>query len=336
MPERCATVIGGGAWGTALAIHLARLGRAVRLWVLEPELAQRITERRDNPLYLPGIPIPERVEATTDLETALGDAGLVLAVVPSQHARSVYEQLADRLPEEVPVVVAAKGIEERTLALPLQVVAETLGASRPAAVLSGPSFARDVARGRPTAVVVAAADAALASRVQANLSSRELRLYTNADPVGVQLAGALKNVIAIAAGVVQGLEMGHNGLAALITRGLAEMTRLGLALGGRASTFSGLAGLGDLVLTCTGTLSRNRGLGERLAGGQRLADVLASSRAVVEGVGTTRSALELARRNGVELPIVEEVHRILYEDSSPQDAALRLMSRPLTAEDDGE
>ena len=327
-------VVGGGAWGTALSIHLAGLGHSVRLWMVESDLTVRIRDRRDNPLYLPGIQIPEGVEPHDDMAATLDGAELVLAAVPSHHARSVYRRMDPSLPAGVPLIVATKGIEEEKLALPLDVAAEELGSERPLAVMSGPSFAREVAMGRPTAVVVASGSGDLSQRVQDALSSPGFRVYTNEDPVGVQLAGALKNVMAIAAGVLDGMGIGHNGVAALITRGLAEMSRLGLALGGKASTFSGLAGLGDLVLTCTGELSRNRTLGRRLAGGERLDDILASSRTVAEGVRTTRSALHLATGAGVEMPIVEQMHRILYEDGSPQEAVRELMSRPLTSERD--
>jgi glycerol-3-phosphate dehydrogenase (NAD(P)+) len=326
-------VIGGGAWGSALAVHLAARGPRVRLWVREPDLVERIASRRDNPLYLPGVEFPPPIEPSGDVAASVAGAELVLAVVPSQFARGVYRELAPSLPAEVPVVVASKGIEERSLALPLEVAAQELGAARPLAVLSGPSFAAEVARGHPTALAVASEREDLAVDVQAALSSAALRLYTNPDPVGVQVAAALKNVIAIATGVADSLEMGANVRAALITRGLAEISRLGVRLGGRPATFAGLAGLGDLVLTCTGELSRNRQVGRRLGRGERLADILQRSPSVAEGVRTAQSARELARRHDVQMPIVEEVHRILYRDGSPADSLERLMGRPLTAED---
>jgi glycerol-3-phosphate dehydrogenase (NAD(P)+) len=231
------------------------------------------------------------------------------------------------------VVVATKGIEETTLLLPTQVAGAILGDGTRIAAVSGPSFAEEVARGVPTAVVVAAEDLSLAEDVQARLSGQTLRLYTNTDVVGVQVAAALKNVVAIAAGIVDGLGFGHNTLAALITRGLVEMRRLGVAMGGAPETFSGLAGLGDLALTCTGGLSRNRHVGQALGRGERLDDIVASTRHVAEGVGTTRSARDLALRHGVEMPIVEEVYRMLYEDGSPREALGRLMARPLVAEE---
>ena len=331
MESRRIAVIGGGAWGTALAIHLARRGDDVALWIREPDLVERMRQRRDNPLYLPGIPVPDNVSPEGDLDRAVERATLLLAALPAQHARSVYSRLTAA--EDVPLVVATKGIEERSLALPLEVARDALaGSERVRAVLSGPSFAREVAGGRPTAVVIATEPIERAQELQERLGSRRLRLYANDDPVGVQVAGALKNVIAIAAGVADSLEMGANAEAALITRGLAELARLGIALGGRADTFRGLAALGDLVLTCTGDLSRNRSVGQRLGRGERLQDVLAHSSSVAEGVATARSAWALARREGVEMPIVEEVHRILYEEGSPQDALTRLLDRPVTSE----
>jgi len=334
LDERTMAVIGGGAWGSALAAHLARKGAEVRLWIREPDLVARMLERRDNPAYLPGVQMPESVIPCGDLSGALEDAGTVLAVVPSQYARAVYREMAPRFEDDVPLIVAAKGIEEGTLALPLTVAREELGKDRPLAVLSGPSFAVEVAQGRPTAVVIASENLALAERLQSAVSSRVLRVYTNLDPTGVQIAGALKNVMAIAIGIADSLDMGTNALAALMTRCLAEMSRLVVAVGGSAGTASGLAGLGDLVLTCTGDLSRNRRVGQRLGRGERLEDILSGSRSVAEGVRTTRSARELARASGVEMPIVEEVYRILYEDGSPDEGLDRLLSRPLTSEEE--
>ncbi len=327
-------VVGSGAWGTALAVHLAGLGHEVRQWVREPELVDSIGARRENELFLPGIEIPEGVLPTAEIGEAVEGVELVVAAVPSPFARSVYQKTADTLEAGVPLLVVTKGIEEETLALPLQVAAEELGAERPCAVLSGPSFAPEFAAGGPTAVVVASERAELATRLQETFSSETLRLYTNRDPVGVQLAGALKNVVAISAGMADGLGMGLNARAALITRGLAEMRRLGCRLGGEAPTFAGLAGLGDLVLTCTGDLSRNRRVGQALARGETLAAIVGRTRAVAEGVRTARSARSLSRRVGVEMPIVDEVHRILYEGGSMQESLQRLMRRPLTAEDD--
>jgi glycerol-3-phosphate dehydrogenase (NAD(P)+) len=331
---RRVAIVGGGAWGTALAVHLGRQGYAVRLWVRETDLAQRMREARENPVFLPGVELPDLVQPTSALDEAAEEAQLIVGVVPAQFARGVYSKL--HLAESrTPVVLATKGIEEGTLALPVDAARACLGVERPYAVVSGPSFAAEVARGLPTALVVASEDEALSRAVQHGFSGGHLRLYTNPDVVGVQIAGALKNVIAIAAGMLDGLGLGHNTLAAVVTRGLAEITRLGLAVGGRRTTFSGLAGLGDLIVTCTGELSRNRRLGRELAQGEKLAEIVARSSSVAEGVATTRSARELAARAGVETPIVEEMYRILYEDSSPREAWGRLMSRRLTSEDEG-
>lgn len=326
-------VIGGGAWGTALAVHLARNGRAVRLWIREEELVERMARRGDNPAYLPGVSIPQTVRPHGDLAGALEGIELAVSSVPSQFARAIYREAAPLLAPRVPLMVTTKGIEEETLALPLDVAAAELGAQRPLAVLSGPSFAAEVARGQPTAVVVASKDAELALWLQQVVASKMLRVYTNGDPLGVQLAGALKNVMAIAVGIVDSLDMGTNAVAALITRCLAEMSRLILALGGVATTTSGLAGMGDLVLTCTGDLSRNRRVGQRIGRGERLEDILSGSRSIAEGVRTARTARDMAHRAGVEMPIVEEVCRMLFEDGRPQDGVERLLRRPLSSEE---
>jgi glycerol-3-phosphate dehydrogenase (NAD(P)+) len=330
------TIVGGGAWGTALAVHLGSLGREVLLWMREEDLVARMRERRDNPAFLPGVDMPASVRPTADLDETLRVPGTLIAVVPTPFARAVYRSLAPGLDPARPVVLGSKGIEEETLALPLEVAQQELGAPGRLAVISGPSFAAEVASGRATAIVAASRNAEIAARVQEELSGRGLRLYTNDDVVGVQVAGALKNVIAIAAGVVEGLGLGHNALSALVTRGIAEMRRLGVAMGGRAETFAGLAGLGDLVLTCTGGLSRNRKVGIALARGERIEDILSTTRHVAEGVRTCDSALALARRHAVEMPIVEEVHRILHDAAVPAEAVRRLMTRPLTGEFEAE
>ena len=326
-------VLGSGAWGTALAAHCRRGGSVVRQWVREPEVAQEI-RRGENRTFLPGVTLPHGIDATADLSAAVEGAEIVLAVVPSQFAREVYRRLAGSVRDDLPLVAAAKGIEQRSLMLPVEVIRDELGATRPVAVLSGPSFAADVAQGKPTALVAAAADPALADRLQGRLASAELRVYTNGDPVGVQLGGALKNVIALAAGILDGLDTGPNGRAALITRGLAEITRLGIRLGGNPATFAGLAGLGDLVLTCTGEQSRNLTVGRRLGRGESLDHILDSARAVAEGIRTAGSAQQLAQREAVRMPIVEAVNRVLYEGCDPRDAVQRLMGRPLTSEDE--
>ena len=332
IPEPVA-IIGGGAWGTALAVNLGRRGVPVRLWMHEDDLVRRMLERRDNPVYLPGVEIPDTVTPTHEIAAAISGVSLVVFAVPTPFARAVHGALARRIAPRVPVVVATKGIEEDTLLLPTEVAASCLASETPVAAMCGPSFAEEVARGVPTAVVVAATDAALARAIQVRLSGETLRLYTNADVVGVQIAAALKNVVAIAAGIADGLGFGHNTLAALITRGLAEIRRLGVARGALPDTFSGLASLGDLVLTCTGGLSRNRQVGQALGRGERLGDVIGRMPHVAEGVRTARSARDLAREAGVEMPIVEEVYRILYEDGVPREAVRRLMARPLGSED---
>jgi glycerol-3-phosphate dehydrogenase (NAD(P)+) len=331
--RRPVAVVGAGAWGTALAIHLASTGAAVRLWCLEHDLAQMIRDRSENPVYLPGVTIPEQVTVTTSLEEAVSAVELVLAVVPTQHCRSVLEKAAPFIAAESTVILANKGVEQETLELPLTLAAEALGPDRSLGVLSGPTFAGEVARGQPAALVIASEDETLALGAQEIVSSPRLRVYTNSDPVGVQVAAALKNVIAIAAGAADGLGLGSNARAALITRGLAEITRLGVGLGGRPETFSGLAGFGDLVLTCTGDSSRNRTVGKELGKGRLLKDILAGTRAIAEGVATTRSARALALQVGIEAPIVNEVHKILFENGSPREALRRLMDRPLTSEE---
>jgi len=332
--QRQVAIIGGGAWGTALAVHLGRSGARVGLWMLEAELVTRMAERHDNPAHLPGVRIPDVVHPSTDLGTVIEGAELVISAVPSQYARDIYSKAAPLLGAAVPVLVACKGIEEQSLALPLEVARDELGGAERLAVLSGPSFALEVAQGLPTAVVIAAESQTLAAGLQRVVASRELRIYTNQDPLGVQLSGALKNVMAIAVGIADSLEMGTNAVAALITRGLAEMSRLVTAEGGKPATTAGLAGMGDLVLTCTGELSRNRRVGQRLGRGERLQDILSGSRSVAEGVRTTRSARELAARSDIEMPIVEGVYRILYEDGRVQEGIDRLLERPLKSEEE--
>jgi glycerol-3-phosphate dehydrogenase (NAD(P)+) len=327
-------VIGAGAWGTALAVHLARRGFEVPLWARETELVEEMRDRRRNSVFLPGVELPPTVAPTREVEEATAGAEMIVAVVPSQFARGVYRVMPPIDPG-VAVILATKGIEERTLALPIDVARDCLGGDRSYGVISGPSFAAEVARGLPTALVAASEDRELARAVQLAFSGANLRVYTNGDVAGVQVAGALKNVIAIAAGILDGLEMGHNTLAALLTRGLAEITRLGLAQGGRSSTFSGLAGIGDLILTCTGGLSRNRSVGRALAQGDALEEIVKRASSVAEGIRTTRSAREVARAAGIDMPIVEEMYRILFEGAPPAEAPSRLMSRPLAAEDEG-
>jgi glycerol-3-phosphate dehydrogenase (NAD(P)+) len=326
-------VIGAGSWGTALSMVAARNRHQVRLWARETEVATGINQSHRNPLYLSEFNL-ENVRATTVIEDAVKDADFVMLVVPSHAMRETILRLQPFLNSGVVLVSAAKGVENSTLMRMEEVAADVLRASfEPRYVaLSGPSFAREVAEGDPTAIVAASRDRDASELVQRSLSSSFFRVYTNTDVVGVELGGAVKNVVAIAAGVVRGLGFGTNAVAAIITRGLAEMTRLALAEGARVETMAGLAGLGDLVLTCTGELSRNRRVGVELGRGRKLEEILAAMREVAEGVKTTRSIYELGRRLGVEMPITESIYALLYEDKPALDAANELMGRPLKRE----
>jgi glycerol-3-phosphate dehydrogenase (NAD(P)+) len=327
-----AAVIGAGSWGTGLAVHLARAGATVGLWAREREVADGIRSTRRNPVYLSDIECPPGIEATTDPREAMRDADLVILVVPSEFFAGALRALG-RIPETVPIVSATKGFDpERHLRMS-EVVREQYPAARIAA-LSGPTFAREVALGSPTACVVASADVDLAASVQRALGTREFRLYTNRDIVGVEVGGALKNVIAIATGLADGLGLGENARAALVTRGLAEVTRLALAMGANPATLAGLAGIGDLVLTCTGSLSRNRGLGMALAAGQTRAAVEGRTRMIAEGARTVASAMALAARHGVSLPICAQVGAVLFEGKPPRQALESLLSRAARPEDD--
>ncbi|HKV24064.1 MAG TPA: NAD(P)H-dependent glycerol-3-phosphate dehydrogenase [Candidatus Acidoferrum sp.] len=330
-------VLGGGSWGSALAIVLSRSQKAheLRLWVRNPSLAESIRRERENHSYLPGQKIPERVFVSDSLAQTLESADIVISAIPAAHAREILSLAAPHLPPHSSVVSAAKGLDPNTHARMSEIISQVLPlpASERFAVLSGPSFAAEAAAGQPTAVVLASRDSSLACELQEEFAAPNFRLYTNDDVVGVELAGAMKNVIAIAAGACQGLGLGSNPLAALITRGLAEMTRLATALGARRETLSGLAGLGDLVLTCTGSQSRNRAVGIELAKGRALPDVLAGlHHMVAEGVGTAGALLQLATISGVELPITEQVNAILHHHKPPQDAIRTIMDRPLKRE----
>jgi len=325
-------IVGGGSWGTALAIHLARSAGAVRLWAREPEVVEGIRTRRRSPWYLPDLEIPSGVAATTEVAEAVRGASLVVVVVPSEFFAATLKSVGP-LSDAVPIVTATKGFDpERHLRMS-EVVGEQFPHARVAA-LSGPTFAREVALGRPTAAVIASRDDALAGELQKRLGAREFRLYANRDVVGVEAGGALKNVMAIATGLVDGLGLGENARAALITRGLAEMTRLAVALGAMSATLAGLAGLGDLVLTCTGSLSRNRQLGIALTKGETVAAVEDRTRMVAEGVRTVTSALALARRHGVSMPICQEVGAVLFDGKAPTDALASLLERPLRREEE--
>jgi glycerol-3-phosphate dehydrogenase (NAD(P)+) len=331
-------IIGAGAWGTALAIVLTRNSRhTVQLWAYEPEVRDSVTAGRENSLYLPGFKIPSGVSATSSLAEALEDAEIVVSVMPSNHCRSLFEQARPYLAPQTFIVSATKGIEKNSYLRMSEVIREVLkvgkGFEHRVGALSGPSFAVEVARGDPTAITVASSDTELAQVIQREFSDPAFRVYTNDDITGIELGGALKNVIAIAAGICTGLELGHNSAAALITRGLTEMTRLAVACGGRPETLAGLAGLGDLVLTCTGALSRNRTLGVELGRGRRLPEIVAEMHgAVAEGVFTTEAALGLAHHNGVEIPIMQQMYEILQNGKSPKTAIQELMARPAKSE----
>lgn len=331
-------IVGAGAWGTGLAIVMGRRGNhRVRLWAHEKEVLDSISTRRVNDLFLPGQAIPATVSATGSLQDALKDAEIVISVMPSQHCRDLFQQMLPYLTPPMLFVSATKGLEETTLLRMTEVVSQVIGSGRGfaprVAALSGPSFAKEVARGDPTAITVASQDRDLAEIVQREFSDPGFRVYTNDDVVGVELGGALKNIIAIAAGVCDGLGLGHNSIAALITRGLAEITRLAVACGGRQETMSGLAGLGDLVLTCTGGLSRNRSVGVELGRGSKLPDIIAGMHgAVAEGVFTTQAAVGLARARGVEMPITEQMDEILHREKSPAEAIRDLMTRSVKSE----
>jgi glycerol-3-phosphate dehydrogenase (NAD(P)+) len=330
-------VIGAGGWGTALSIVAARAGREVRLWSRNAAVIADINARRVNSAYLDGHGIPEGVRASSESGEALRGAELVILAAPSHATRGVVERLRGAFEPGAVFVGATKGIEVETGKRMSEVVAEVLGVGAAAGFvcLSGPSFAQEVAAGQPTAVVAACCDEGLSRRVQWALSAQNFRVYTNPDVTGTELGGASKNVMALAAGMVAGLRLGTNSVAALVTRGLAEMTRLALAEGGRLETLMGLAGLGDLVLTCTGSLSRNRYVGAELGRGRALEDVLAGMKEVAEGVRTTRAVRLIAARRGVEMPITEEVHAVLYEGKSARAAVESLMSRPLRNESEG-
>jgi glycerol-3-phosphate dehydrogenase (NAD(P)+) len=329
---RCA-VVGGGAWGTALADLLARNGHESTLWARESDVVEGINRRHENARFLAGAPLAPSLRATDDLEDAVAGAELITYAAPSHVLRHVAAQTAGAVPGSATVAVATKGIERDTFALMTDVVGDELP-GRQVVALSGPSFAAEVVARQPTAVVAASSAAAAAAVVQRAYSSPAFRVYTHDDVTGVELGGALKNVIAVASGMVEGLGLGFNSRAALITRGLAEMTRLGVALGAKQATFAGLAGMGDLVLTCTGALSRNRAVGVEIGKGRTLDEVLEGKETVAEGVLNTQSAHALSERQGIEMPIVAAVHRILFENRPAREAMVDLMERELRAEQD--
>jgi glycerol-3-phosphate dehydrogenase (NAD(P)+) len=320
-------VIGSGSWGTALAVHLANRGHEVRLWARDAALAGEMASERENRVYLPGVTLPASLSPTPDMRAALDSAQFVVIAVPSHGVRDVAQGLNAHLPRGCAIVSATKGLEETSLLRMSQVLRQELTSAGEIVVLSGPSFASELARTLPTALVAAGDSPAVVESVMAHFGSPALRLYGSSDVVGVELGGSLKNIIAISAGVVEGLGLGHNALAALITRGLAELSRLAVALGAQRDTLAGLAGLGDLVLTCTGDLSRNRKVGVALARGQSLKDILAGTKMVAEGVRTTDAALALSARHGIELPIAREMSDVLGGRTDPQTAIRNLMGR---------
>jgi glycerol-3-phosphate dehydrogenase (NAD(P)+) len=320
-------ILGDGAWGTAIALLLAaHPDHRVALWSARRENARLLRERRENVRLLPGVPIPEAVLLTADIREAVAGADLWIAAIPTVYLRSTLESVAPALHADRPVLSLAKGLENQTFLRPSEILRQVLGAGR-VAVLSGPSHAEEVSRGLPTTLVAASTDLELARWIQEEFSTDRFRVYTNLDVVGVELAGALKNIIGIAAGISDGLEFGDNAKAALLTRGLVEIARFGVALGGEHSTFFGLAGLGDLITTCFSRHGRNRRVGERLGKGEKLAEILAGMTMVAEGVYTTRSVHEKAARMGVAMPITDEVYRVLYEDKDPRAAVNDLMLR---------
>jgi glycerol-3-phosphate dehydrogenase (NAD(P)+) len=325
-------ILGAGIWGTALSLVLSRNPRAheISLWVRDAGLADEIRSKRENIRYLPGHALPDQIHVAHDLDEILRGATIVIGAMPSAHARKVYAAAATRIAQRTAVVSATKGLEPATHARMSEVIAKVVSAASPPrlAVLSGPSFALEVAQGSPTAVVLASHDSALAAELQEEFAAPNFRLYTNDDMLGVELAGAMKNVIAIAAGTCQGLGLGTNSLAALVTRGLAEMSRLAVVLGARPETLSGLAGLGDLVLTCTGSLSRNRQVGIELGKGRLLHEIISGMHGVAEGVGTTAALLALSRENKIDLPITEQVDAILHQGKAPREAIRAIMERP--------
>jgi glycerol-3-phosphate dehydrogenase (NAD(P)+) len=329
-------IIGAGAWGTALSIALTRNGaHQVTLWAYEKEVCQSIASRGVNELFLPGHKLPASVTATNDFSSALEGADTIISVMPSHHCRRMFQQMcaSGKVDPKVRIISATKGIEDHTLLRMTEVISQIVqrdaGFTPQLAVLSGPSFAKEVARGDPTAITVASENAELAAFVQREFGDPNFRIYTNSDVIGVELGGALKNVVAIAAGVCDGLGLGHNSIAALITRGLAEITRLAVAYGARRETLAGLSGMGDLVLTCTGGLSRNRSLGVELGKGRKLFEIIASMRGMVaEGVLTTNAAIGLAHKYKVEMPITEQMYAILHENKAPREAIYALMTRP--------
>jgi len=323
-------VIGAGSWGTTLAALLAGNGHDVTLWVYEKDLAERMKETGVNDVFLPGYDLPENLKISNDIHDVLNNAKYILSVIPSQHTRAVFSPVTECIDKDAVIISASKGIEKGTLLTVSEIFGELVG--RNSAVISGPSFAREVIEKKPTAVTVACDDKDAGIELQRLFSNEYFRVYTNPDMMGAELGGALKNVMAIASGISDGLGLGSSTRAALITRGLAEMTRLGVVMGAKEKTFGGLSGLGDLVLTCTGTLSRNYSVGSRLGKGEKLDDIISSMRMVAEGVATSESAYELAKMHNVEMPIIEQIHEVIKNGKDPMGAVRELMTRSLKSE----
>jgi len=324
------TVVGAGSWGTTLACLLAEKGYDVSLWAFEKEIVERIQNTGMNSVYLPDVQLPANLKVTYDMEEAVGKSRYILNVVPTQFTRAVFEAAVRYIPEDAVIISASKGIEQGTLLTVSSILKAITG--HQIAVLSGPSFAKEVVRKLPTAVTLATEDLDVGLILQEIFNTQYFRVYTHTDMIGVELGGALKNVIAIASGISDGLGLGHNARAALITRGLAEMVRLGVSMGAEERTFSGLSGLGDLVLTCTGPLSRNYSVGVSLGKGMKLKEILSATKSVAEGVATSLSAYELSRKQGVEMPIVEQIYEVIYKEKSPAAAVTILMNRTLKSE----
>jgi glycerol-3-phosphate dehydrogenase (NAD(P)+) len=329
--NRQLAVLGAGSWGTALAIALASRFEVVALWARDPDRARELDRLRENSRYLPGFRLPEQVTVSNDLTRTLADAGTIISVVPSRHLRGVLEAAAPHISPRTPVVSATKGFEEETLCRMSQVVQQAVPGS-PVAALSGPTFAKEIAASEPAAVVIASEDIGLAEEMQRSFATPALRFYTSRDIAGLEVGAAMKNVIALGAGICRGLGLGSNSVAALVTRGLAESTRLAAAMGGDPRTLSGLAGLGDLVLTATGDLSRNRSVGIELGRGRKLDEILAQTTMVAEGVTTCRAARQLGLRHNVDLPIAGKMYEVLYQGKDARAAIRELMERPLTSE----
>lgn len=326
-------VIGSGSWGTTLANLLAEKGYDVALWAYEKDLVEQINKERTNSIYLPDIVLSDNIRATNDIAEAVSNSRYILNVVPTQHIRSIFNQVRSYIRRESIIINASKGIEMDTLLTPSMILKEIL--NRPVSVISGPSFAREVSQKRPTAVTLASEDKKTGMLLQEIFNTDYFRVYTHDDIVGVEIGGALKNVIAIASGICDGLKLGYNSRAALITRGLSEITRLGIVMNAQKKTFSGLSGLGDLVLTCTGPLSRNYTIGYKLGDGQKLSEIIGHSMSVAEGVTTTKSGYALSKKYSIEMPITEQVYLALYKGKSPEEAINDLMNRALKTEFNG-